>query len=269
MEDKNFIINILLITVFISIVLLVIGGCYVSSQNKSKEDKKESFLSIHSPAKADDMGTITSGNGIFTDSTLNKPYSEVLNAVKNNKDFNDNQVLGAREGDGFEAAYNSMMQLQAIDGGKTGVKDQAEMTKIAKQINAIDGNNTECIFNRAGATKARIKLEPMGTAGVCQQYTPERDRNHEIRMVNNIIEVPGFDIDTNRIQDQFDSQGKYASRDGELDGKSLLSGSTAKMFSPNVPKSITVCGHAGKNIPSQVTAAIDSSTSTITESFSS
>jgi hypothetical protein len=260
MEDKHFIGCILAIIVIVIIVVVII----VAMTKKSKTP--EGFLAINGPASVDGMGTISSGQGIFADSTLKDDYQDVVKAVQNNQRYSDNSNLGVGEGDGFEAAYESMQQIQALDGGATGVKDQAEMTKISKQINAVNANNNSCIFNRAGTSKARIKLEPMGTAGVCQEYTPERDRNHEIRMVGQVIDVMGFDIDTNRIQDQFDSQGKYVkAKDGEISGKALIEGSTAHKFSPNIPKNITVCGYAGRNIPSQIGA--ETSSQTLTESF--
>lgn len=244
--------------------------CVIKSSDKP-EEQKEGFLSIHGPAKADGMGAIT-GESIYTDSTLKMPYDEVLNAVKENRTFNDNEVLGAGFGDGFDGAYNAMREIQTLQSDPTGVRSQEEMAKVHKQMNHIQGNNGSCIFNRGGTTKAKLKLEPMGTAGVCQEYTPERDRNHEIRMVRTIIDVPGYDLDTNRIQDQFDSQGKYfKAQDGEIDGKQIIGhSSVAQMFSPNVPKVITAAGHAGNSIPGlQESPISESKNETLSESFTS
>jgi hypothetical protein len=267
MEQKDLMLCVFAIIIIVVIVIIVIVMIAKSSKS-TPSDNKEGFMMVNGPASVNEMGVISSGDGIFTDSTLKDDYKDIVKAVKDNHFYSDNSTIGVGEGDGMEAAYESMMQIQALDNGTTGVKDQEEMTKISKQINALNANNNSCIFNRAGTTKARIKLEPMGTAGVCQQYTPERDRNHEIRMVANAIDVMGFDIDTNRIQDQFDSQGKYAAHDGEIDGKSLIGSSTAKMFSPNIAPTITACGYAGKNVPSQVMSAPNSSKSGVTESFS-
>ena len=259
------------IILFVIIIISVVIYIVISRDKKQEEDKpKETFLSIHGPAKVDPMGAITA-ESIFTDSTLKQPYDEVLNAVRENRTFNNNEVLGAGLGDGFDGAYNAMREIQNLQSDPTGVRSQEEMAKIHKQMNHIQANNGSCVFNRGGTTKAKLKLEPMGTAGVCQEYTPERDRNHEIRMVRQIIDVPGYDIDTNRIQDQFDSQGKYfKAQDGEIDGKSIIShSSTAKMFSPNVPKVITAAGHAGNSMPGLETNfdVQESKNETISESF--
>ena len=60
-----------------------------------------------------------------------------------------------------------MKEIQTLQSDPTGVRSQEEMAKIHKQMNSVQANNGSCVFNRAGATKAKIKLEPMGTAGVC------------------------------------------------------------------------------------------------------
>lgn len=258
------------IIILLIIIVVCVTMCVLKSNDKP-EEQKEGFLSIHGPAKADGMGAIT-GESIYTDSTLKMPYEDVLNAVKENRSFNDNEVLGAGFGDGFDGAYNAMREIQTLQSDPTGVRSQEEMAKVHKQMNHIQGNNGSCIFNRGGTTKAKLKLEPMGTAGVCQEYTPERDRNHEIRMVRTIIDVPGYDLDTNRIQDQFDSQGKYfKAKDGEVDGKQIIGNSSvAQMFSPNVPKVITAAGHAGNSIPGlQESPISESKNDTISESFTS
>jgi hypothetical protein len=262
MEDKAFVIAGLVIFVLIIIIVVVLVSL------KSKSTKKEGFIVVNGPAQADAMGTISSGTGILTDSTIKAPYEDILKSVKDNHRYAEDGSVGVGQGDCFDETYESMKQIQAIDGGSTGVKNQEEMSKISKQINATSSNNNACIFNRAGTTRAKIYLEPYGTAPVCQQFTPERDKNRKIRLVNNIVEVPGYDIDTNRISDQFDSQGMYAIKEESVDGKALVKGvSTAKMFSPNVPKTITACGYAGPSIPSQALAGNSSASNMTTETF--
>lgn len=170
---------------------------------QTKEQTKENFLALGDRAYIDAQGDI-GGSRIMTNGMLNQPYDEIKASIQDNKPLKDNSALGVARGDDLESAYSaykSILDIQEND--PTAVRSTKEMADIAKQISATQNNSSSNILTRAGSSKAKIVMDPLGTVGVCDQYTtPERDRNHKIYSVAHAVHVPGFEIDTNRINQE-------------------------------------------------------------------
>lgn len=174
-----------------------------SKQPQTTQQSKENFLALGDRAYIDAQGDI-GGSRIMTNGMLNQPYDEIKASIQDNKPLKDNSALGVARGDDLESAYSaykSILDIQEND--PTAVRSTKEMADIAKQISATQNNSSSNILTRAGSSKAKIVMDPLGTVGVCDQYTtPERDRNHKIYSVAHAVHVPGFEIDTNRINQE-------------------------------------------------------------------
>lgn len=170
------------------------------------QQTKENFFALGDRAYVDEQGDI-GGSRIMTNGLLNQSYDEIKAAIQDNKPLKDNSTLGVSEGDGLETAYSAYKGIQEVqENDPTAVRSSKEMADIAKQISAAQNNSSSNILSRAGSSKAKIKMDPLGTVGVCDKYTtPERDRNHKIYSVAHAVYVPGFELDTNRINQELTS----------------------------------------------------------------
>lgn len=175
-------------------------------QVQQVQQTKENFFALGDRAYVDEQGDI-GGSRIMTNGLLNQSYDEIKAAIQDNKPLKDNSTLGVSEGDGLETAYSAYKGIQEVqENDPTAVRSSKEMADIAKQISAAQNNSSSNILSRAGSSKAKIKMDPLGTVGVCDKYTtPERDRNHKIYSVAHAVYVPGFELDTNRINQELTS----------------------------------------------------------------
>lgn len=193
------------------------GGKYKTQfdklqDNYNKTKQKEHFFATNTrDAKVTPQGTIAAPR-IFTNGMMDTSFDNVVKAIDNNQPLPCSGVVGAGKGNTFDTQYESWRTAQDnSNNDPTAVKNSEELEEISKQVSANLGNGQDCMLTRAGATKAKIVLEPLGTAGVMDEYkTPERDRNHKIRMVSYAIHIPGFELDTNRINDSCTSEGSWA-----------------------------------------------------------
>lgn len=177
-----------------------------AQQVQQVQQTKENFFALGDRAYVDEQGDI-GGSRIMTNGLLNQSYDEIKAAIQDNKPLKDNSTLGVSEGDGLETAYSAYKGIQEVqENDPTAVRSSKEMADIAKQISAAQNNSSSNILSRAGSSKAKIKMDPLGTVGVCDKYTtPERDRNHKIYSVAHAVYVPGFELDTNRINQELTS----------------------------------------------------------------
>lgn len=171
---------------------------------------KETFLTSDF-AKLDSNGNLI-GPRIFTDGyTSPQTFNSLAKAISNNEILPTNGAIGATKGDNFDLQYQSWKETQELENDPTKVKSMEEIDEISKRISSNMGNSSSCMLSRGGSSKAKIILDPLGTAGVMDEYkTPERDRNHKIRMVSYAVPVQGFDFDTNRISDELMSKGNWS-----------------------------------------------------------
>lgn len=197
------------------------------AQQMKTDSNKETFVSTGGDAYVNRQGNIT-GTHVSSDMYSKVPYSELRNAVENNKPLPINEVVGAGRGDNFDLQYQTWMANQEKEmRDPTTVKTMAEIEETSKSVSANLGNDSSCMLTRAGSSRAKIKYEPNGTVAVCSEYsTPERDKNHIIYTGSTLVDVPGYQMDTNRINDEI------------VLGTSNL----AKNFSPTDKKVISTAG---------------------------
>lgn len=198
----------------------------IASQMKNQQNK-ETFVSTGGDAYVNRQGNIT-GTHVSSDMYSKVPYNELRNAVENNKPLPITEVVGAGRGDNFDLQFQTWRSTQEKEmNDPTSVKSMAEIEETSKSVSANLGNDSSCMLTRAGSSRAKIKYEPNGTIAVCSEYsTPERDKNHIIYTGSTLVDVPGYQMDTNRINDEI----------------TLGTSNLAKNFSPKNNKVISTAG---------------------------
>lgn len=257
--DNKIIIGLFCLILVIIFVIIIIVVC-VSTSKKEKycsaceveknlkrskvidnrgNDKKETFLILDTNTSKVTPLAITADR-LYTDGYIprNTSYDKIAAAIDNNEELKGDGVIGAGKGNNFNRQYEAQLEAETINNNPTSVKTQSELEQISKHMNTNIGSDSDCMLTRSGANKGKIVLEPLGTAGVMDGYKqPERDRNHKIRMVSYAVHVPGFDIDTNNINEACTSGGSWA-----------------KGFSPNTTVNIAIAsGHNGEKSAIQPT----------------
>lgn len=198
-----------------------------TAETMKNRENKETFVSTGGDAYVNKQGNIT-GTHVSSDMYSKVPYSELRNAVENNKPLPLTEVVGAGRGDNFDLQFQTWRANQEKEmRDPTSVKTMAEIEELSKSVSANLGNDSSCMLTRAGSSRAKIKYEPNGTIAVCSEYsTPERDKNHIIYTGSTLVDVPGYHMDTNRINDEI----------------TLGTSTLAKNFSPKNNKVISTAG---------------------------
>lgn len=167
------------------------------------EPPKESFTSIQTDtARIHSDGSIVAPK-IFTDGYSSTKIANYKNAIMNDSVLETDapvQELAIRLGDNFSGVYDkhlSFVTNKKFDDG--GVKSHDELSEMSRNI-GVQSNASTCMMSRGGSGRAKLVLDPLGTAGVMDEMKlPERQRDHKINMVSQLIHIPGYDIDTNNI----------------------------------------------------------------------
>lgn len=217
---------VILLIILVVIVITIVVGILLFDETKPNQainqqqdvgsviddgtPSKETFFAIGGEGATVNKQGVIIGNHIYTNGMLNQPWDEIVDAVKSGKPLKDKTVLGSTAGDAFENAWsNHRNQTEMTEGKEIGVQTPEEIAEKEKQLSRTQNNNTSCIYSRGGASKAKIKLDPLGTRGVSDSYhTPERDRNHKIYDGGAVVYVPGFDLDTANFTRDMTLQGK-------------------------------------------------------------
>lgn len=205
--------------------------------DKMEGETKESFTSIDTMNAKAKAGNVIVGPKLFTDGLTDVKFGRYVNAINAETmlegDVTD-QVAGASIGDNFGKAFENHMKY--INSKKEGgsVKTNEEIANISKTL-GIQNNNSSCMLTRGGATRAKLFLDPLGTAGVMDEDThTERDKDHTIRMVSNVVHVPSFQLDTNNIGRHIVEERRIAQ---SMNPKQT---STIKVASTNPDETVTV-----------------------------
>ena len=171
---------------------------------ETQEEQKESFTSIDTTNAKVKAGGVIVGPRLFTDGETDLRMDQYSTAILNDTylDGVQQQIAGAGFGDNFNSAFSNHLAFIDAQSEKGSVKTNEEIAKISKTLET-QNNAQSCMLTRGGATRAKLLLDPLGTAGVLEggSNQPERDKDRTIRMVSHVIPVPKFDMDTNRISD--------------------------------------------------------------------
>lgn len=178
---------------------------------------KEGFLSsgVYG-ANYDEKNRSLTGQSLFSDMMLqnNTTWRTLNERVKETGRASDGpNILGAGPGNEFDGAMRAHLKnVEIFDGLSNEYQTPEKLKEINKNINQDLGSTpTNSVYNRGFQTRA--KIVDLGDRAVCampEQYMPERDRNRDIFKVHQIIEYPGYDVNIERIGQEWNSTQQTA-----------------------------------------------------------
>ena len=206
---------------------------YDTVQNGAKEhdaniQQKESFFSLGEHALVNPQNVIE-GARIHTNGILNNGYTydDIIKNIQNDQPTGDGSVAGASQGNEFSDIWESYQKTQEEhDLNPTAVRSLEEIDQITKDINMGQNLASNNYLNRAGASKAKIKLEPWNTVGVIDGpiNTPERDINRKIYSVNHAIPIKSYAVDSFDLSNEFTKYGPGFSKSFADNSKEVVTG---------------------------------------------
>lgn len=185
----------------IIIIILFIIVLIVAVAKPWKKSKEGFFNTGLESVSVNKQGTLE-GPTIFTNGQLahGLKYDDIVKDVKEGKQVSDGGYAGAGKGTGFEDIYQEYVKNQTmLDQSPTGVRSMDEMQELTKSINGNMNMAKENLLTRAGASRAKVVLNPTGTVGVMEDNAsmlPEREHNPKIYAASHVIKIPTFKFDS-------------------------------------------------------------------------
>ena len=184
----------------------------VFTNDTTPNDQHEGFLSsgVYG-ATYNEKDRSVVGQALFSDMMLenNVNWRTLNERIKESGRANDGpNILGAGPGNELDGAMQAHIKnIELFDGLSTEYQTPEKLKEINKNINQDLGSTpTNSLYNRAFQTKA--KIVDLGDRAVCampEKYMPERDRNRNIFKVHQVIEYPGYDVNIERIGQEWNS----------------------------------------------------------------
>jgi hypothetical protein len=167
---------------------------------------KEGFFATPLGARvAEETGAIR-GNGILTDGVLDGEYKDITQSVRETGYAQDGtKSLGAVAGDGFDSAYQNQLQIMRVtDSAVDGYHSTEDLVQQSKYLNTSANSSNNNMFSKAHSRPTKMTLNPGEHHGViAAKYLPERERNRQIGRPDSAIEIPGYDINIERLGQEF------------------------------------------------------------------
>lgn len=181
-----------------------------NSSNNSKKERsegfqprrKEGFFATSQNAYIDPITGAIKGPGIMTDGMTRKPMDKMIDDIRSTGMANDDTPsLGVSVGDGFDKAYQSQLEIDAIDQKAVdGYQQHDALDQISRRIRSSENNFNNNFYNRGGSRPTKMILAPNEIRGVIDaKYLPDRDKNYQIATVNTAVPVAGYDVAVERL----------------------------------------------------------------------
>jgi hypothetical protein len=191
----------------------------------------ESFTTVLTKeSRVTDGGDIVAPR-IFTDGYSPNKIDLYKKAIMNGTEIDaevPKQELAVKLGDNFAGVFDKHVEFVNNKEGDGTIKSNEELSELSKNI-GVHSNSSNFMMSRGGSGKAKLVLDPLGTAGVMDvDKLPERQKDHKIRMVSQMIHIPDFSIDSNNItEDITANRGWSKNLAPKTEQKIVLNGGTA------------------------------------------
>lgn len=180
---------------------------------------REGFLLTSQQAYVSPETGAIKGPGIMTNGMTRTSLDTLVDSVSKTGFASDNTIsLGVGSGDGFDTAYQSQQDIQAIDDRAVeGYQSIEDLDTISRKITSTTNNANNNMFTRAGSKPTKMIIEPNGIRGVIdEKYLNERDKNHQIATVQTVIPIQGYDVNIERLGEYLtDTHFSKISRNGK------------------------------------------------------
>lgn len=216
--DKFIAIAVVLIALVLTIVIIVKmvqthkakTKVVVADDSRIDSTNQETFVtSGGNQVYVDDATKAIKGGPIYTNSLTNMSEEQLYEQAS--KGFvHDGQVIGVGIADGFDAPYNSQLEIERIRSRLQpgDAQTNTEMAQISRNINASADNATHAFFTRAGAGPTKLVVNTNEIRCVIpDKYIPERDKSRQVAVVGGIIPVQGYDVRVERLDEDLVADG--------------------------------------------------------------
>lgn len=197
---------ILIVNIIAPLIKNITQAVFAMSKKSSSDSPTEGFIATPEGAYVDPVTGAIKAPTIMTNGMRRKSWAEVQKDINEKGTVSDGTHIGAGYGDGFSSLYENQKAIDAID-KKTmdGVMDLEDLAGISKRIGGAVSNNNHNLYNRGTARPTKMILAKNETRAVIdEKYLPYKDRNQQIAVVGTIIESPGFDVNIERMGEEFD-----------------------------------------------------------------
>jgi len=195
--------NKLIVTCIVgAIIILAIIIIIVICVNKSKKKNKEGFFTTTQGAYIDPVTGVMKGVNLMTDGMTRLPIDSLKQQIQQSGVSADGkQTLGIVQGNGFDQLYSNQQDINEIDKRATnGMHDYNSLTEINSKIASSANNAANNLYTRGGSIPVKMKIVKGEARGIIDaKYLPERDKNYRIDTVDVVIDVPGFDVNIERM----------------------------------------------------------------------
>lgn len=182
----------LLLTIIIIVIVMIPSG----------DKNKEGFFVTPMQAYVSEETGAIRGPSILTNGILDHPYESVTEMVKKTGYAKDGSVsLGASPGNNFDKPYQNYLSfIETADEAIGGYNQPENLIKQSSYLNTSATSANNNMFTKAHSKPTKMTLNPGEHQGVIDaKYMPYRDRDQQIRKPDSVIEVPGFDINIERL----------------------------------------------------------------------
>lgn len=228
-RDQKIAIIILAVLVVAAIITVIILSCTKKPSDEGSDegsDEKEGFYNAAYGSFVDPNSKTIKGPGIFTNGMVfNKPATSLLEDTNNDAYYAEkNQNLGApKNKNGFNVLLENQKRIQNInEQAAGGVMSREQLREINQKLVGSSNSANNNLYNRSATLKSVLELDPLGKRGVIDgDYIPEREKNWNISVVGDVIPMPSFKLDTNRLDTMMTHQKNFCSYKANSSGEKL------------------------------------------------
>lgn len=226
-RDQKIAIIILAVLLVAAIITVIVLSCTKKPSDEGS-DEKEGFYNAAYGSFVDPNSKTIKGPGIFTNGMVfNKPASSLLEDTSNDAYYAEkNQNFGApKNKNGFNNLLENQKRIQNInEQAAGGVMSREQLREINQKLVGSSNSANNNLYNRSATLKSILELDPLGKRGVIDgDYIPEREKNWNISVVGDVIPMPTFKLDTNRLDTLMTYQKNFCSFKANSSGERLPS----------------------------------------------
>ena len=227
-RDQKLAIIIFAVLVIAAIVTVIILSCTKKPSPETKTEEKEGFYNAAYGSFVDPNSKTIKGPGIFTNGMVfNKPASSLLEDTSNDAYYAEkDQNFGApKNKTSFSNLLENQKRIQNInEQAAGGVMSREQLREINQKLVGSSNSANNNLYNRSATLKSVLELDPLGKRGVIDgDYIPEREKNWNISVVGDVIPMPTFKLDTNRLDTMMSHQKNFCSYKANSSGEKLPS----------------------------------------------
>ena len=217
---------IIIAALFVAALLTVIILSCTKKPSSDEEAEKEGFYNAAYGSFVDPNSKTIKGPGIFTNGMVfDKPASTLLTDTNNDAYYAEkDQNFGApKNKNSFSNLLENQKRIQTInEQAAGGVMSREQLREINQKLVGSSNSANNNLYNRSATLKSVLELDPLGKRGVIDgDYVPEREKNWNISVVGDVIPMPTFKVDTNRLDTMMTHQKNFCSYKANASGEKL------------------------------------------------